>query len=245
MKLFAGIYCLVCYAIGVSALVYLILFIADLYVPTSVNTASPYAPELSGVMALAWNLGLIALWGLQHSVMASPGWKQKWTLIIPASIERSTYLVAVAAMTAVVALAWVPMPGTFWDLSGTTAGSVVLGIYFLGWVITLIATFLINHFHLFGLQQAWQLVREVPSKEESFRTPLFYKLVRHPMMTGVLIALWAAPTMTTGRLVFSIGMTAYVFIGIHYEEKTLRAELGEAYDEYRKTTPSVIPGLKR
>lgn len=231
------------YAIGVAALVYLILFITDLVVPVTINHASPLAPALPGAAAAAWDLALVALWGLQHTVMASPKFKAAWTKIIPAAIERSTYLIAVAIMTAGLIALWVPLPGVIWDVSAGLPGTVLLGVYFLGWGIVLFSTFLINHFHLFGLQQAWRMATNTPSKQESFRTPVLYKLVRHPMMTGMLIAFWAAPELTVGRLVFNLAMTAYILIGISYEEKTLVADLGEDYDAYRRSTPSLIPGL--
>ncbi|WP_340693672.1 isoprenylcysteine carboxylmethyltransferase family protein [Hyphomonas sp.] len=237
------LYSLVCYAIGVAALVGLILFVADMFLPVTLNTASAFAPHLTGPVAIAWNVALIALWGAQHTFMASPGFKAWWTQYMPAAIERSTYLVFVAIMTAILVLFWVPIPGTLWDISGTMPGNIVLGVYFLGWVVVLISTFLINHFHLFGLQQAWQQVDRTQSKDVTFRTPLFYKLVRHPMMTGVLISLWAIPELTISRLVFTLAMTAYVLVGIYFEEKTLVADLGEEYDAYRRTTPGLIPGM--
>ena len=162
---------------------------------------------------------------------------------MPASIERSTYLLFVAAMTAILALFWAPVGGTLWLVEGIY-GAVLLGVFVLGWVIVLVSTFLINHFHLFGLQQAWTRIDESQSKEATFVTPLFYRLVRHPMMTGVLISLWAAPHLTVDRLVLNVAFTAYVLIGVHFEEKTLVKDLGEDYLDYRKTTPSLVPGLK-
>lgn len=237
------LYSLVCYAIGVAALVDLILFVADMFLPVTLNTASPFAPHLTGPVAIVWNVALVALWGAQHTFMASPGFKAWWTQYMPAAIERSTYLVFVAIMTAGLVLFWVPLPGTLWDISGTLPGNIVLGVYFLGWVVVLVSTFLINHFHLFGLQQAWQQVDRTQSKDVTFRTPLFYKLVRHPMMTGVLISLWAMPELTISRLVFTLAMTVYVLVGIYFEEKTLVADLGEDYDAYRRTTPGLIPGM--
>ncbi|MFT5775184.1 methyltransferase family protein [Hyphomonas sp.] len=237
------LYSLICYAIGVAALVGLILFVADVFLPVTLNTASAFAPHLTGPVAIVWNVALIALWGAQHTFVASPGFKAWWTQYMPAAIERSTYLVFVAIMTAGLVLLWVPLPGALWDVSGTMPGNIILGVYFLGWVVVLVSTFLINHFHLFGLQQAWQQVDHTQSKDITFRTPLFYKLVRHPMMTGVLISLWAIPELTISRLVFTLAMTVYVLVGVYFEEKTLVADLGEEYDAYRRTTPGLIPGM--
>lgn len=240
----AMIYSVICYFLGVAVLVYLILFIADLFVPVTVNSSSPLAPDLFGFSAVLWNIGLILLWGVQHSVMARPAFKRWWTRFVPSPIERSTYLVFVLLATAMLILFWVPLPVIIWDLGGTAVGTGILGIYFFGWLIVLFATFLINHFHLFGLEQAYRFITRTQSKKETFQTPLLYKLVRHPMMTGVLIAVWAAPVMTVGRLVFTVAMTVYVFVGLYFEERTLVDELGPEYEAYRRTTPSVIPGIR-
>ncbi len=245
MKILAMTYSVLSYFIGVATLVYLILFIGDLFVPWTINTAAPFAPDLAGLYAIVWNGVLVGIWGAQHSIFASPTFKAVWTKIVPTAIERSTYLLFVALMTAMLVALWVPLPTTLWDFSGTLLGSILMVGFFAGWVIVLIATFLINHFHLFGLSQAFQLLTQTPSKKESFVTPLLYKAVRHPMMTGVLIALWCAPTLTVGRLVFNIAMTAYILLGTRHEEKTLVADLGEDYTEYQKTTPMLIPGMPK
>lgn len=237
------IYSLVCYLIGVVALIYLILFIADLFVPVSINRGSDLAPEIGGITAVFWNIGVVLVWGLQHTIMARPTFKRVWTRIVPAAVERSTYLVFVAIATALVVCYWAPMPAVIWNTSGTALYPILTSVFFLGWVIVLFSTFLINHFHLFGLQQAFLFMRRLQSKQETFKTPLLYKLVRHPMMSGVLLALWAVPVLTVGRLVFNLLMTAYVFIGLYFEERTLSAELGEEYKRYQQTTPAVIPGL--
>jgi len=243
IRLSAMLYSVACYFLGVAALVYLILFIADLIVPVTINSASPLAPDLQGASAVMWNILLIVLWGTQHSVMARPAFKRWWTRFVPAPVERATYLVFVLLATAMLVLLWVPLPSLIWNLDGTTVGALILGIYFFGWVLVLFATFLINHFHLFGLEQAYRFITRTQSKKETFKTPLLYKLVRHPMMTGVLIAVWAAPDMTVGRLVFTLAMTLYVFVGLYFEERTLVDELGAEYAEYQRTTPSVIPRI--
>ncbi|MCA8901872.1 MAG: isoprenylcysteine carboxylmethyltransferase family protein [Hyphomonas sp.] len=243
LRALAILYSIACYAIGVAALVYLILFVAGLFVPVTVDVASPFAPDISGLSAALWDATLVAIWGAQHTFMASAGFKKWWTRYCPATIERSTYLIFVTLFTAGLVLFWAPLPATIWDVSGSPLGYALLASYFCGWTITLIATFLINHFHLFGLQQAWTFLRRTQSKTETFRTPFFYRIVRHPMMTGILISLWSVPTLTTGRLVFNVAMSLYIFIGIYFEEKTLVADLGEEYEAYRRRVPSVIPGL--
>lgn len=243
MKILAMVYSVLCYLIGSSALAYLILFTGDMAVPWTVNTASPIAPSLGTFSALLWNSVLIAIWGSQHSIMANPTFKAAWTKIVPAAVERSTYLLFVAAFTAFLVAFWAPIPVTLWDFSDSLVGTILLVGFFAGWTITMTSTFLINHFHLFGLTQAYRLITQTPSKQESFVTPLFYKLVRHPMMTGVLIALWCAPVLTGGRLLLNIAMTVYILLGTKHEEKTLVADLGQEYEDYRETTPKLIPGI--
>lgn len=213
--------------------------------PVSINRGVGLAPDLGIVAALLWNIGVVLVWGLQHTIMARPAFKRVWTKVVPVPIERSTYLVCVAIATALLVLYWIPMPTVLWDTSGTVLYPLLMSVYFLGWCLVLFSTFLINHFHLFGLQQAFLFMRRYQSKQETFRTPLLYKLVRHPMMSGVLIALWAVPNLTVGRLVFNVLMTTYVFIGLYFEERTLTAELGEEYERYMQTTPSVIPRISR
>lgn len=242
-RLGAMLYSVTSYLIGVVALVYLILFIADLLVPVTINRGAGLAPDFTGATAVLWNICVILVWGAQHSVMARPTFKRIWTRFVPVSIERSTYLVFVAMATAVLVGFWVPMRSILWDFSGTATGIVITAVYFLGWAIVLFATFLINHFHLFGLQQSFHFLQQQQSKQATFKTPLLYKLVRHPMMTGVLIALWAAPVMTHGRLLFNLLMTSYVFIGLYFEERNLSEELGDAYRRYQQTTPAVIPRI--
>ena len=237
-------YSLTCYLVGVLTLCYLIFFIADMLVPVTINHGSGYAPELSGTSALIWNVCVVAIWGAQHSIMARPAFKKIWSCIVPVSMERSTYLLFVSITTVFLVGYWIPMPSVFWDLSGTAISGVLTVLYFFGWVVVLIATFLINHFHLFGLQQAYQYLQQQQSKQATFKTPLLYKLVRHPMMSGVLIALWAVPVMTHGRLSFNLLMTVYIFIGLYFEERNLADELGESYHHYQKTTPAVIPRLR-
>lgn len=241
MKFFNILYSMGCYFFGFASLVALILFVGDLYLPWTINIPTPMSPQLDGATAIAVNFVLITIWSLQHSIMADPGFKKSWTKIIPAHLERSTYVLFVGLFTFGLMALWSPLPDVLWDVSGSTMGSVLLAGYFLGWVITLISTFLINHFHLFGLQQAYNGPAHNEGIGVKFVTPLFYKFVRHPMMTGVLIALWSVPVLTVGRLTFNLAMSAYILLGTRHEEKSLVAELGEDYQDYRKTTPMLIP----
>lgn len=234
-------YSLACYFAGVSALILLILFIGDLLIPVTVNRASSLSPELPLLAAFAANIGLIVLWGLQHSIMADPRFKSWWTQVVPPAIERSTFLLFVAIATGLLVALWSPVPIMLWDVTGTALGTILLAGYLLGWGIVLFSSFLINHFQLFGLEQAYRLLTQTQSKKDIFVTPLLYRVVRHPMMTGVLISLWCAPSMSIGRLLLNIVMTTYILIGTRHEEETLTADLGEEYETYRETTPMLLP----
>lgn len=234
-------YSLICYFVGVSALIALILFIGDLLLPVIINSASPVSPELPVFGALIANTVLIMLWGLQHSIMADTRFKAIWTRFVPPAIERSTFLLFVALATVILVALWSPIPIILWDVSDSVLGTVLLAGFFFGWGIVLFASFLINHFQLFGLEQAYRLLTQTQSKKAIFVTPFLYRLVRHPMMTGVLISLWCAPTMSVGRLLFNAVMTTYIVLGTRHEEETLIADLGEEYEAYRETTPMLVP----
>ena len=243
MKYLAIPYSIAAYLFGFASLVALILFVGGVFLPWTIDTGSPVSPRLAGLSAVVANLALVTIWGLQHSVMADPDFKRLWIRIVPPAIERSTYVLIVGLVTFALLALWSPMTLVIWDFSGTLLGAVLFAGYFAGWSITLFSTFLINHFELFGLQQAWQRVRRVTPKEQSFVTPLLYKLVRHPMMSGILIALWCAPALSVGRLLFNIAMTAYILIGLRHEEKTLVDELGDEYRDYQAATPMLVPGM--
>ena len=241
----AMLFSIISYFLGVTAIVGLILWMAGWYLPVTVDQGfSATQMDLHPALAAIWNAALVLIWGCQHSIMATPAFKDRWKNTIPPSIERSSYVFVVAVLTAGLILLWQPLEFVIWDVSATAFGASLTLIYILGWIIVLVSTFLVNHFHLFGLQQSFENLTERQSKEISFVTPLLYKLVRHPMMMGILIALWAAPTMTLGRLVLAIGWTAYIYFGLRNEEKTLLADLGDQYRDYQKTPPMVIPFVK-
>ena len=244
MRILAMTYSIACYFIGVSALILLILFIGDLLVPFTINSASPISPELTMPAAIIANTLLIILWGLQHSIMADNRFKNWWTRFVPPAVERSTFLLFVAITTVLLVALWSPIPVILWDISGTSFGTILLVAYLSGWALTLFSSFLINHFQLFGLEQAYRNLTQTQSKKAIFVTPFLYRIVRHPMMTGVLLALWCAPSMTVGRLVMNIVMTTYILIGTRHEEETLVGELGDEYENYRERTPMLLPRFK-
>ena len=195
-KIFYVLYASLCYLIFFVTFLYLIGFVTNLFVPKSIDTGK----ESTASVAILVNLGLISLFGIQHSVMARRGFKKKWTKIIPEPIERSTYVLFASIFVILLLYFWKPIPVVIWNLAGTTSGNILMGVSFLGWGMVLLSTFLINHFHLFGLHQVYQHTTDKEQKTIMFRTPFLYRMVRHPLYLGFLIAFWAAPVMTVGHL---------------------------------------------
>ena len=191
------------------------------------------------------NLALIALFGLQHSIMARPAFKARWTRLVPTSVERSTYVLAASIALALLLRFWHTLPGELWDVRGTTAEPIIWAVFAIGWAVLFVSTWLLNHFELFGLQQAWMHGREVPAAAPELREPLFYKYVRHPLYLGFAIAFWATPHMTTSHLVLAAGLTLYILVGIAHEERDLVEYFGPPYEDYRKRVGMLIPGIGR
>jgi methanethiol S-methyltransferase len=218
---------------------YLVGWTGNLFVPRTVDAGGT---QVSAATALIVNLGLIALFGLQHPVMARREFKTAITRSVPAPFERTIYLVASVAALWVMFAFWMPMPGIVWSVGGTGA-TALWALFALGWTIVFISTWLLNHFELFGLQQTWYDMRGQPVPPPRFREPLFYKVSRHPLYLGFLIAFWSIPTMTQGHMLFAAGMTVYVLIAVRYEEKDLTTALGEAYAQYRTRVGMLVPGI--
>jgi protein-S-isoprenylcysteine O-methyltransferase Ste14 len=241
MTIVTFVYGLVSYGAFFATFLYAIGFLGGFGVPLTVDGGGP---ESAPGVALGINLALLALFGIQHSVMARPAFKQAWTKVIPKSMERSTYVLLSSLILALTFWLWRPMPGTVWDAQAGPVRAALWTLFALGWVVLLISTFLINHFELFGLQQVWQNLRGQRTTEARFREPLFYKLVRHPLYVGWLMTFWATPTMTVGHLVFAAGASAYILIAIRFEERDLIRAHPE-YAEYRRRVPMLIPGFPR
>lgn len=234
-------FALVAYAIFFATFLYLIAFVGNLpFVPVTVDRG-PGAPL--GI-ALLINIGLIALFGLQHSVMARQGFKRAWKRLVPEPAERSVYVLAASGTLIILFAFWRPIEGVIWSLSGTAA-AVLWALFALGWLIVLFSTFLINHFELFGLQQAWLHLRGRQAAAPQFRQPLFYRLVRHPLYAGFFVAFWATPYMSYGHLILALGMSAYMLIAIRYEERDLVGIFGHDYEEYRQRVGMLTPKLRR
>jgi protein-S-isoprenylcysteine O-methyltransferase Ste14 len=232
-------YGIACYAIFFGTFLYLIGWVTNLVVPASVDSGVPG----NTAVAVLVNVALIALFGVQHSVMARPSFKAAITRVLPQPSERATYVLASSVAFLAMFAAWQPMPTTLWQTEGTLA-AVLQGVALLGFGIVLVTTFLIDHFDLFGLRQAWLAFRGKPYTEKRFVTPGPYQYIRHPLYVGWMIAFWSAPTMTIGHALLAIGMTSYILIAIRYEERDLLAMLGEPYRRWRAATPMLIPQLR-
>ena len=225
------------YVVGVGALVAVILTMLGVFR----FTGGPLG-ALDGMgAALAVDLLLLVAFALQHSVMARPSFKAQWTRVIPAAAERSAYVLATGLVLLPLLFCWQPMPALVWSVQSPLLHWALLGIAVGGWSYLLLASFAINHFELFGLQQVYQCLRGRPVTRPPFAVRWMYRFDRHPIMTGVLVGLWVTPTMTVDHLVFAVGFTIYVWIGVHFEERSLRRELGTTYDEYCARVRSIVP----
>ncbi len=234
------LYGILSYFVFFAAFLYSIGFVGNLLVPKSIDSGTAGAL----VTALIVNLLLLSVFALQHTIMARPGFKKIWTQVIPESMERSTYVLLASLALVLIFAYWQPMPGTIWDVSGTTLGLVLEIIFWIGWGIVLTSTFMIDHFDLFGLRQVYANLRKRDAAGGGFQTRMFYRLVRHPIMTGFLIAFWATPTMTMGHLLFAAVTSTYIYIAVlYFEEKDLVATLGEKYTNYQKEVGTFFPGI--
>ena len=231
----------VCYAIFFASFLYAIGFVGGFIVPTTLDGA-PTAPLLT---AVGINLTLLSIFAVQHSVMARPAFKRLWTRIVPEHLERSTYVLFSSLALIAVFAHWEPMGGTVWQIESTTGQAIAYTLFAFGWGLVLYATFLINHFDLFGLRQVWLYFRGKNYTPLTFRVPGAYKLVRHPLYVGWFFAFWATPNMTAAHFFFAAVCSAYILVAIQLEERDLIDSLGKDYEDYRKRVPSLIPGLKR
>lgn len=236
--LYAG-FAYLCFGIVVTAQA---LFLVGLWGPMHVDAS--IWPPLSPWLAAAIDIGLIALFGLQHSVMARPGFKRWFTRQVPAHLERSTYVLVASAVLALLLVAWQPLPAMVWRVSDVDAVLTLWLLFGAGWLLLVASTFMINHFELFGLAQAFRHWRNQPAPRDEFRTSWLYRYMRHPIYTGWLLTFWATPQMSVGHLLFAAGMSIYILVGIAYEERDLIAAFGDRYRDYRTRVPALIPGLK-
>lgn len=231
-----------CYGAAVASLFYFIGFVgACPALPTHVDKGM----EAPLGTALAIDVALIALFGIQHSVMARPGFKAGWTRIIPAPVERAGYCLATALVLLALFVFWHPIGGTVWSVENPALRGVLWALFGLGWALLFLATFLINHFELFGLAQGWRSMRGKAETAAHFKEPFLYKSVRHPIYTGLLLGIWATPDMTGSHLLLAVGLTVYIWIGISYEERDLTRTFGEVYVSYQRRVGALVPGIGR
>jgi protein-S-isoprenylcysteine O-methyltransferase Ste14 len=230
------------YAVFFATFLYLICFVGNFPIAPVTVDRGPVSPV--GV-AVVIDLILIALFGLQHSVMARQGFKRAWTQIVPKQAERSVYVLIASLTLIILFLFWRPIDGTVWDVHLTALNMLLWLGFAAGWGIVLLSTFLLNHFELFGLQQAWFYVTGRTAAEPQMRQPMFYKWVRHPLYSGFFLAFWSTPVMTFGHLLLAAGLSVYMLIAIRYEERDLVGMFGKDYEDYRQSAGMLTPRLRR
>ena len=234
-------YGLAAYALFLATFLYALAFIGGC--PLIANRLDgPLTGSLG--TAIAVNCALLAVFAIQHSVMARPWFKARWTQLVPWAIERSTYVIASSLALILLFWQWRPIGIEIWSVENPAGQALLWGVFALGWATVLVSTFLINHFDLFGLRQVTLPLLGKPYTPVSFRTPWLYRQVRHPLYVGWLLAFWATPHMTLAHLLFAIATTAYIVLAIQFEEHDLVAEHGKSYSDYRKQVPMLIPGLR-
>ncbi len=235
------IYSIVCYIAFLVSFVLFACFTDDVALWRTVDGGAATSPLVSAVVDLA----LVLLFGLQHSMMARAGFKRLVTRVIPAPLERSTYVLGSSLVLILLIWQWRPLPAVLWHVDNDIGAGVLWAVSAIGWLGVPAVSLFIDHFDLVGLKQAFSAFRRVSLQSKGFATPLLYRYMRHPMMSAILIGLWVTPHMTVGHLLLALGMTVYVVVGVHFEERSLVAELGGAYERYQATTPRFVPSIGR
>jgi len=241
MRRFAAFaYGMVCYATFLAAFLYAVGFIGGFAVPKAIDSGR----EQPAAFAIAVDAGLLALFALQHSVMARPWFKRLWTRVVPEPVERSTYVLFSSLALILLFWQWQPIGGVIWSVGSSMGRALVFALYAAGLVIVLLSTFLINHFDLFGLRQTYLYLTRRPYTPLEFRTPFLYRYIRHPLYFGWLLTFWSAPVMTAAHLLFACATTAYILIAIRLEEADLIWTHGVKYLRYRKQVPMILPSVR-
>ena len=233
-------YGIFCYAVFLATFLYAIGFIGNLIVPKSIDSV----PTVSLSVALLINTVLLAVFAVQHSLMARPFFKRAWTKVVPEAAERSTYVLFSSLALILVFALWQPMGGVIWDIDGALSRNALHIAYALGWTLVLASTFAIDHFDLFGLRQSWRYARGVQYEPPVFKQPILYRVVRHPLYVGWIMVFWFTPTMTIAHLFFAVVTTLYILIAIQLEEHDLQNAHPE-YEQYKKRVPMLIPAIGR
>lgn len=236
------IYGVAAYVIFLLTFLYSIGFVGNILVPKSIDSGVQGSVAASAII----NLALLSAFALQHSIMARPAFKRIWTKVIPKAAERSTYILMTCLALIAIFMFWQPLATPIWDFSNTATGTALTALFWVGWLIVLTSTFMIDHFDLLGLRQIYANLKNRSVAQSGFIKIGLYRLVRHPIMTGFLIAFWAAPTMSIGHLLFALVTTGYIVIAVlHLEEKDLVAHLGDEYLAYQREVPAFVPKLGR
>lgn len=229
------------YVLFLATFLLAIHFVGDLGLIERGFSIDGESNEPGGAAAFVINTALLSLFAVQHSVMARPAFKRWWTQRVPQPIERSVFVLFSSLALLLLFVLWRPIPGVVWDVRGAFAGKLLLALFWTGWGVVLVSTFLIDHFELFGLRQVWHHFRGAAPVVQRFRQPGFYRFLRHPIMLGFLIAFWCAPRMTVGHLFFALVTTAYILVAIQLEERDLIAQHGDLYRDYRRSVSMLLP----
>ncbi len=245
-RIIGFLYGMVAYCTFLVALLYAIGFVGNMVVPKSIDSGAMTAGSVTWAFII--NLVLLGIFAIQHSVMARPGFKAAWAKIVPESIERSTYVLISSLLLGLLYWQWQPLAGAgnvVWSVTNPAASMVLTVVFFIGWGVVLASSFMISHWELFGVSQSLALLKGKTFKFGPYKAPtLFYKLARHPLMTGFFIAFWATPHMTVGHLLFTLTVSAYVLIALQLEERDLVDMFGDKYRKYQRQVPMLIPFLK-
>jgi protein-S-isoprenylcysteine O-methyltransferase Ste14 len=240
-KIFSFIYGLIAYLIFLISFLYAIGFVGNLILQKTIDSGT----ETTFLTALLVNALLLSIFAIQHSVMARPAFKKWITGAISPAIERSSYVLLSSLALLLIYWQWQPIITIVWKAENETIAAIFTGVFFFGWLVVFLSTFMINHFELFGLKQIFDNLNGKITANPKFQTNFFYKIVRHPIMLGFIIAFWATPEMTVGHLIFSITTTVYIIFAVKYlEEKDLRKSIGKEYEEYQKEVPMILPFTK-